>query len=389
MLTLAGCLQSLWAVDVTVTMNTVSKTMSLVNKTTSAPVEVGEPASNKYTFSCDEGTYVLTAYATDGTTVNGTIELNVSDGAADFSVFTCTAYASNKDWVVGTDYSLDISVASRMGESRVITPGASITAGRATFLALYGDSYYAEFIPSVARAEEGYVNLYRNATVTSNTTASGAIPMGLDYSVTVPAEAGFFMGLKKSHFAAFIEVEPKSVETTGGSKVYTYRLGNGVEYNFRTWLAGGLTHAGKFTANLDEAKMPAFNLTASDYNGDPKQVNHSNDANGGYETGDIFVNINEKGFKQMNVGDTYDVLGMRSWELVDNIANNYFFEPDFHYTVIDENGQPSDNVVRFAANATSVDPWNTMTAVGEGTAIVNSLEGLRGEPRLKPPSMLF
>ncbi len=90
MLTLAGCLQSLWAVDVTVTMNNVSKTMSLVNKTTSAPVEVGEPVSNKYTFSCDEGTYVLTAYATDGTTVNGTIELNVSGDAADFSVFTCT-----------------------------------------------------------------------------------------------------------------------------------------------------------------------------------------------------------------------------------------------------------------------------------------------------------
>lgn len=369
MLTLAGCLQSLWAVDVTVTMNTVSKTMSLVNKTTSAPVEVGEPASNKYTFSCDEGCYVLTAYATDGTTVNGTIELNVSDDAADFSVLTCTAYASNKDWALDTDYSVDVNVASKMGEPRVITTGVN-DQGRTTFLAFNGDSYYTQFVPSVARAEEGYVSLFRGATLTANAMISGAIPMGLDYSVTVPAEAGFFMGLKKSHFAAFIEVEPKSVETTGGSKVYTYRLGNGVEYNFRTWLAGGLTHAGKFTANLDEAKMPAFNLTVSDYNGDPKQVNHSNEANGGYETGDIFVNINEKGFKQMNVGDNYDVLGMRSWELIDNVTNNYFIEPDFHYTVIDENGQPCDNVVRFAANTTSADPWNMMTAVGEGTAIV-------------------
>lgn len=369
MLTLAGCLQSLWAVDVTVTMNNVSKTMSLVNKTTSAPVEVGEPVSNKYTFSCDEGTYVLTAYATDGTTVNGTIELNVSGDAADFSVFTCTAYATNSDWALGTDYSVEVSVAGKTGDSRVITTGVNLK-NLCTFPVLNGDSYYAEFIPSAARAEEGYVNLYRNGTVTFNATASGAVPMGLDYSVTVPAEAGFFMGTKRSHFAAFIELEPKNVETTGGSKVYTYRLGNGVEYNFRTWLEGGLTHAGKFTANLDDSKMPAFNLTASDYDGDPKQVNHSNEANGGYETGDIFVNINEKGFMQMNVGDTYDVLGMRSWELVDNITNNYFLEPDFHYTVIDENGQPSDNVVRFAANATSADPWNTMTAVGEGTAIV-------------------
>ena len=188
MLTLAGCLQSLWAVDVTVTMNNVSKTMSLVNKTTSAPVEVGEPASNKYTFSCDEGTYVLTAYATDGTTVNDTIELNVFGDAADFTVFTCTAYATNSDWALGTDYNVEVSVASKMGDSRVITTGVNLK-NQCTFPVLNGDSYYAEFIPSAARAEEGYVNLYRSGTVTFNATASGAIPMGLDYSVTVPAEA--------------------------------------------------------------------------------------------------------------------------------------------------------------------------------------------------------
>ena len=369
MLTLAGCLQSLWAVDVTVTMNNVSKTMSLVNKTTSAPVEVGEPVSNKYTFSCDEGTYVLTAYATDGTTVNGTIELNVSGDAADFSVFTCTAFATNSEWAYGTDYSSDVSVSSKMGEPRVLTTGVNAQ-GRCTFLAINGDSYIVQFVPSAARAEEGYANLFKSGTVTFNVNISGAVPMGLDYAVTVPAEAGFFLGTKLNHFRAFPEVEPKSVETTGGSKVYTYRLADGLVYNFRTWLEGGLTHAGKFTASTDAANMPAFNLTAADYGGNPKQVNHSNEANGGYETGDIFLNINEKGFKQMSVGDTYDVLGMRSWELVDNITGNYFIEPDFHYTVLDENGQPSDNVVRFAVNTTSVDPWNTMTAVGEGTAIV-------------------
>lgn len=369
MLTLAGCLQSLWAVDVTVTMNSISKTMSLVNKTTSAPVEVGEPASNKYSFSCDEGTYVLTGYASEGTIVNGTIELTVTEENKDFTVFTPTTYATNSGWTYNTDYTSSVSVASKEGEPRVITTGVNAQ-GRCTFLVFSGDSYNVELIPSEAHAEEGYLSLFRSGTVTFNATVSGAIPMGLDYTVTVPADAGFFMGIKLAHFRAFSEVEPKSVETTGGSKVYTYRLGSGQEYTYRTWLEGGLTHAGKFTANTDESKMPVFNLTSGDYEGNPKQVNHSNEANGGYETGDIFLNINEKGFKQMAVGDSYDVLGMRSWELVDNITGNYFIEPDFHYTVLDENGQPSDNVVRFAANTTSVDPWNTMTAVGEGTAIV-------------------
>lgn len=381
---LALSLQNLWAVDVTVTMNAISTTMSLTDKTSGNPVDVGEPAAKVYTFSCDEGTYVLTAYATDGTTVNGTIELNVTDEEKNFDVFTCTAYATNKDvvpgenpgdpdvkkdWVLGTDYACEVSVASKMGDSRVVTLGVNLK-GQCTFPVLKGDSYYAELSPSEARAEEGYVSLFKSGTVTFNATASGAIPMGLDYTVSVPAEAGFFLGTKIAHFRAFKEVEPKSVVPAGGSTSYTYRLGDGQEYNFRTWLVGGLTHAGKFTANLDEAKMPAFNLTASDYEGDAKQVNHSNEANGGYETGDIFVNINEKGFKQMTLGDTYDVLGMRNWELVDNVTNNYFIEPDFHYTVIDENGQPSNNVVRFDTDNTSVDPWNTMTAVGEGTAIV-------------------
>ena len=369
MLLLGLCLQSLWAVDVTVTMNAISTTMSLTDKTSGTPVDVGEPDARVYTFSCNEGTYVLTAYATDGTTVNGTIELNVTDEENTFTVFTCTGYATNAGWTLGTDYSFEVSVASKMGDTRVVTKGVNLK-DQCTFPVLNGDSYYAEFIPSEARVEEGYVCLFKNGTVTFNVTVSGAIPMGLDYTVSVPAEAGFFMGTKVAHFRAFKEVEPKNVETTGGNKVYTYRLGDAQEYNFRTWLAGGLTHAGKFIASLDEAKMPVFNLTASDYEGNSKQVNHSNEANGGYEVGDIFVNINEKGFKQMSVGDTYDVLGIRNWELVDNITNNYFIEPDFHYTVIDENGQPSNDVVRFDTNTTSADPWNTMTAVGEGTAIV-------------------
>ena len=93
-------------------------------------------------------------------------------------------------------------------------------------------------------------------------------------------------------------------------------------------------------------------------------------SNGGYNVADIFLNINAQEHLKRAVGEQFDLITLRNWEVVNSITANYFIEPDFHYTVIDENGQPSDNVVRFAVNTTSVDPWNTMTAVGEGTAIV-------------------
>lgn len=369
LLTLALSVQSLWAVDVTVTMNAVSTTMSLVEKSTGTPVAVGEPASKKYSFECNEGTYVLTALGTDGVTVNGTIELNVTAENADFTVFTCTAYATNSGWVLGEDYNCEVNVASKMGEQRVITSGVNAQ-GRCTFPVLNGDSYNATLSPSASRQEEGYLSLYRVGTVTFNATISGAIPMGYDYTVTVPAEATFFIGIKLAHYVLLKEIVPENVETTGSSKVYNYRLGDGQQYFFRTWKEGGMTQSGYFTMSPDETKRPTFNLTESDYEGDVKQINHSNEANAGYETGDIFLNINEKGFKQMTVGDTYDVLAMRTWELTDNITANNFIEPDFHYTVIDENGVSSSNVVAFDKNMTDVDPWVTMTAVGEGTAIV-------------------
>ena len=358
------------AASVKVTMNTVSTTMSLADKATGTAVEVGEPATRVYTFNAPAGTYVLTAYGTKDNTVNGTIELQVTDEAEQaFSVFTCTAYATNSGWMEGTDYTLSVTVNSREGEERPITIGNSVTAGRKTFLALNGDSYYAAFVPSEAHQAEDYMTLNRQGTVTFNVNVSGAIPQGADYSVSVPADADFFLGTKTSHFVAFSPVEPKAVATEGGVKTLTYRLANSQVYNYRTWKSGSLTQGGYFTMNLDETKRPDLAFTDADYEAfGAKTIKHDVQWNGGYETGDIFVNVNERGHLKLSVGDTFDALAMRSWELTDNSTNNYFIEPDFHYTVIGLDGTPSTGVITVEQNAG--DPWATIKAVGNGTAIV-------------------
>lgn len=359
------------AANVKVEMNTTSKTMTFQSKSTGEMIVTGAPAGTVYTFDAPAGEYILTGYASDGTTVNGSIELTVGDTAAnEFKVLTCTLYATNKEWTVANgDYTIDATVNTREGKRINTTPGSSTTANRYCMLALNGNSYYVEFIPSAARQAEGYTTLLKAGTLTSNININGAIPLGGDYTVTVPADAELEIGLKKSHFVDFNVVEPKETVINGENKELTYYLAQGQVYSYRTWKDGGLTQGGYFTYAADESKRPQLKFAAADYEAfAPQTVVHDVNHNQGYETGDIFVNVNERGHLVMNPGDTFRAHAMRTWELSDNSTNNYFIEPDFHYTVIDIGGQPSEGVIEITQKPGSA--WADIRAVGTGTAIV-------------------
>ena len=371
MLTVVG---TMFGANVKVVMNNVSTTMTLAKKGSAESVDVGVPDGNKtYTFSAEPGVYVLTGIASNGTTKNGTIEITVTDATDEqtFAVLTNTVYATNSGWTVGTDYTIKVDVTSREGVAQVITIGDSSTAGRKTFLALSGNSYYAELIPSAARAEEGYMTLYKSATLTANVTASGSIQKGADFEVTVPSDANFFMGIKFAHFTDFMQIDPIKETTEGDVKKLTFHLANSQVYNYRTWKNGGLTQAGYFTMSTDDTKRPTLAFTNADYSAfGVNTINHNVKSNGGYETGDILVNINERGHLSMQVGEEFYAHAMRSWQLTDTQTNNYFMEPDFHYTVIDVNGNPSKDVITIDNANTTTSQWSKITAVGKGTAIV-------------------
>lgn len=363
------------AAKVQVKMNTYSQTMTLVNKATQQAVAVGEPTSYTYSFETPAGEYTLTGFNADGTVNNGSIGITVTDADEQlFTVLTCNAYVTNKTdnvtWTVENgDYTLDVTVSTKEGVSQKAVVGKSTTAGRNTFLILNGNSYSAEFIPSAAHQTEGFMTLYKAGTVTSSITVSGAIPKGETYTVTVPAAAELQIGMKQSHFTDFKIVEPVTVETTGDAKGYTYKLAYGQVYNYRTWMAGGLTQGGYFTMAEDASKRPALSFTEADYKAfGPKTANHDVQSNGGYETGNIFVNTNERGHLLMNVGDKYDALALRTWELTDNATSNYFIEPDFHYTVVGLDGKPSADVIEITQTPGSA--WADIRAKAAGTAIV-------------------
>jgi len=354
-----------WATEVTVTMNAKSKLIkSLVNTTTSENVAVGEPASgNKYTFDCPDGTYLLTATAADGETVSGSIELTVDASNTAFSIFSPEIRVKNADWVYGTDYTLSLRVTDKAGNVVNTTMG-DYTSGNKMFLMFNGNTYYVDLIPSETHQSEGYLPVSYTGTVNFNNTIQAEAPMSMLYDVTVPSDATFFLGTKTAHYVKFNEVAAENVKTEGANKVYTFRLADKQQYNYRVSAPGKLTNAGVFTMSLDEAKRPVLAFTDEDMTAkDPHFVDHDVASNNGYNVGDLFLNINAAGHLQLNgVGDTYDLLPLRNWELVDGITSNYFIEPDYHFTVVDENGRPDNSVVKVENEL--------LTAVGTGTALV-------------------
>ena len=349
-------------VDVTVTMNAKTKLIqSLVNMNTNEAVEVGEPTSNKYTFQAEAGSYLLTGTAADGTTVSGTIQLDIDADHTAFSIFSPEITVKNSDWVYGTDYTFDLKVTDKEGGEVNTTPG-EYTNGHKMFLVFSGNTYYLDIIPSEARQTEGYLPASYTGTVTFNASISAEAPMSAMYSITVPAGANLFLGTKTAHFVKFKEVLPEGV--SGDGTVYTFKLGDKQKYNYRVSKEGKLTLGGIFTMSTDETKRPELVFTDADMEAkSPKFIDHDVTSNEGYNTGDLFLNINERGHLQLaNVGDTYDILPMRTWQLIESITNNYFIEPDFHFTVLGLNGQEDNSVVKVENEL--------LTAVGEGTAIV-------------------
>lgn len=384
------------ATPVKITMNATSQTMTLTDSRGNK-VETGNPENRVYSFNADPGSYTLTAYDKNGTTVNGTIILNVlensgsifgddlddqyKDGIDDvnqFTIITCTAYVTNKQENTNTnwnledgDYMLDVKVNTREGKKIETTQGVSSTAGRYTFLALNGNSYTVAFVPSEEHKAEGYMTLYKNGTLTANVNVSGAIPQGAPFSISVPKDAEFRLGMKFTHFTDFTPVDYDEVENSDNGKTYKYTLAKGQIYNYRTWKNNGLTNAGYFTMSADESKRPSISFTENDYaRHDPKAINHSPHSNNGYETGDIFLNINPQNHLKLEPGKEFLVHAMRTWELTDNSTNNYFFEPDFHYTVLDADFRPSKDVIQIENADTRESAWSKITAKGRGTAIV-------------------
>lgn len=377
-------------VDVTITMNAISTTMILTDEEGNL-VDLPEPSSKKYTLSLTPGEYTVTGIDTDGVTSNGTIKITVTeDETQSFSIFTGSLYCSKSDWIKGTDYEFaDFFLQSKQTVEREITFGTrGAYPARTTFLALSGDSYSVTFKPIGDKADS-YAPVEKAGTITYNVTASITPAAYGDLTVTIPyADADedgdndyiLEVGTLSTYYI-YKYIEPAAeavIDAEAETETYTYKGAQSSTYFYRVTNPlndDAVTYGSyiKLTAATDvavtKADMYSGEDVATDYNKntviDDLSVNV-------YDVADIFLNANETGSINLNVGDSYNLYPLRNWLAIEGISNSQVIEPDFHYTVIDANGNISDSVVTVEENLTNTTSKHRaeITATGEGTAII-------------------
>lgn len=362
------------ATPVKVVVNNLTPTITVRDEATGNAVATGDPAEGAYTFEAPAGQYLITGFGKDGSTVTGTLAITVPEAAQEqvYELLTITAYVGNKDedgsvWTIEAgDYTPELKLFTASGNDLSSTFHPSSREGRYTFLALTGNMAQLTFAPTQKREQQGYVPVSDCRTLTFNANINKTIPKGDILKVTVPSATVLQIGQKLAHFVDFSLYEPTAVENNGATTDYTYRFGHNQKFNYRAMLEGHITLAGTSTLAEDGMEMvftaDMFETAA------PSYINHDVNSNRGYETGDIYLNINPQGHLSMNVGDTFEAHAMRSWELVETTTNNYFIEPDFHYSVVGLNGQPLSGVIDIKQTPGSA--WAKIEAREPGTAIV-------------------
>ena len=258
-------------------------------------------------------------------------------------------YATNSGWVQDTDYTIDYQVVSADGMNRKAEPGTSTNWGttRTSGIFVEGDTLKATLTPVGDKAAD-----YNPITVKksrSETTDKGAldltakIPVAVPVTVTAPAGSTVSMG-EFGNYYVYDFAKPLSTKTEGDTMTVTFLLSETSKNHFlRVQHPDGVTYwtFGKYKAGA------TFNVTKDDLHiGDESftkdTVNRFN--KNVYDLGNVYLNINQKGYLNLEQGQTRELDVFRCWQAIENFMNAQIALPDVHYTVVDLNGQSSDVV---------------------------------------------
>lgn len=222
---------------------------------------------------------------------------------------------------------------------------------------------------AVLEAGEHIISAYKEKTVDGDKRLAIAAPTCVmtvkklpDAMITVPKNATLFVGSKgKMHFVPFTEIKPAIVRAKKESTTYYFELDDKSTYNYRVFGDDYITYGGTFKKAAD------FSLDITEEQLKPSgktktTVDKDTASNSGYNVGDIYLNINPKGYLSLEKGDTFQIVSLRNWEAINTITGNYFIEPDYHYEVIDELGNKS--------NVVTVNENGLLSAKNNGVAIV-------------------
>ena len=286
-------------------------------------------------------------------------------------------YDANKDcnsgWVAGTDYTIDYQLTTADGVKRTATLGSGTVYGnlRTTGIFVETDTVTVNLIPS----EEHAAN-YNVGTKTVVTKVGGgaqsfdiSVPKAFTVKVTAPAGSTISVGTFGNYYTyEFLRPQEDSTATKDGDTVtVTYRVPEtSLNHFVRVQNPDGVTYwdFNKWTADQDIVVTRDDLHMDDDFNKDTVSRFDKNT----YDLGNVYLNINAKGYMNMNAGDTYELDVFRNWQAIEGFVNAKIALPDAHYEVVDFDGKPSD-VVSIAPNADN-SCLAYMTANHQGTALV-------------------
>ena len=326
-------------------------------------------ANAAYTLTLPVGDYWVEGYDANDD-CNGGLSLTVKAGENTAKIQRIYQISVNSDWVLGTDYTLDVKVTSADNQVRTAAPGRTVSGKGQTWEKTYdscifvvGDTVQATVTPDPV-TRPTFNTATAKKTPTMNDSLSISCKTGVTVTLTVPAGSTVTMGtLAKYYVYSYIEPVSRDAE----ANTVTYRVDQNTDYFYRVQNPDGVTYWDYASWKTDTT----ITLTEDDLHiGDTsftKDTIYRFEKNV-YDRADIYLNINTQGYKSMAVGEKFELNSFRNWFAIENFTNAKVALPDMHYRVIDVNGNPSD-VVTITPDAVNSNVA-TMTANKAGTAIV-------------------
>ena len=252
----------------------------------------------------------------------------------------------NSGWVKDRDYTIDVKLTGKNGEQRALTLGHN-EEGAHSFVFLHQDTIDVTLTPIGEKAKtHTSVKVSKSGRDTEvNTDIRATMPEISNLTITAPKgskiSAGFGDG---RNYYKYNFVEPEVTETANGV-VAKFKMAKGQsKYFYRVQNPKGVTYWA-FPKNFNVTEP--INVTEKDLHiGDSsyqKDTVYRFDKNI-HDMANVYINVNQKGFLEMAEGGSYELNCVRNWQPIENFMNSKIAIPDFHYEVIDENGNSSDVV---------------------------------------------
>ena len=273
---------------------------------------------------------------------------------------------SPSSWVKDTDYTLSLNVTDASGAERTAEFGTAVNWGKPDISCLFvaGDTVSMTAVPD----KDLHPN-YNPAAVSTSKPENQSLTLTCNEFVTVtitaPEGSTVDAGTLANYYVyTFFEPVTRSVED--GTATFHFDKSNSIKSFYRVRHPDGATYWNYVNPTADTT----YTVTEEDLGltGDFSKDTIYHFENNVYDRAGIYLNINPKGYKNMAVGDTFELNSFRNWFAIESAMNNKVALPEMHYQVIDVNGNPSD-VVAITPNELNSNVA-VMEAKKEGTAIV-------------------